>query len=88
MEYESGGIDSTHWRAPIKPDFEQEELRDWNDACASGEDCGPSEQAKEQIGGQGTEQVTLEKDREVDAGEDLVLGGGVIMPKFENATAK
>ena len=85
FEYESGGIDSTHWRAPIKPDFEQEELRDWSDACVAGEDCGA---AQEQVGEQGVGQVSLEKDREVGAGEDMVLGGGVIMPKFENATAK
>lgn len=26
-EYEAGGIDSPHWREPIKPDFEREELR-------------------------------------------------------------
>ncbi|RXK36063.1 thiol oxidase [Tremella mesenterica] len=65
--YEAGGIDSPHWRPPIKPDYELEEGRDWED------------------------EVIL--DRPVSAeGEkgwmNEVVGGGVIMPKLGNETAK
>ena len=73
-EYEAGGIDSDHWRTPVKPDFEKEEARDWEDevviGCPTGEDCD------------GT------KDKANDGLVESVLDGGVIMPKLENATAK
>lgn len=84
-EYEAGGIDSPHWRAPVQPDFEQEKVRDWedNDACAVGEDCD---------GAEGMQRTLLDKEKEkgrsIEGLEENVSGGGVIMPKLENATAK
>lgn len=122
--YEAGGIDSPHYRAPVKPDFEVEEAR-WTDAenaesqdvevggddgdVCTGTGCeGPEEvsaangwtkmgdllsaDAKgpaRQDTAQGEAPKSKGKAFVVDQHEvDSVIGGGVIMPKLANETAK
>lgn len=81
-EYQAGGIDSEHWRTPVKPDFEHEEARWTEDEEA--------EEEEEVSRGSGR----VGKDREsnaavaLDGAHEKVISGGVIMPKLENATAK
>lgn len=90
-EYEAGGIDSDHWREPIRPKFEKEVARD--------EECGEEscEVGSGPAGGRGVEAarervMARPKKGEAKQGVGLVeasvLEGGVIMPKLENATAK
>jgi len=86
-EYEAGGIDSPHWRDPVKPDFETEEVRDWGDelvvGCPAGKDCGDGPL-------KGGMEMEVEDGRGSGLGmvDEGVLGGGVIMPKLENAITK
>lgn len=98
-EYEAGGIDSDHWREPVRPNFEKEVARD--------EDCDDGACAVEPEVARTKERVKPRPKRPVKpakealaAGlakggekmsfvvEDSVLAGGVIMPKLENATAR
>lgn len=134
--YEAGGIDSEHYRAPVKPDFEVEEAR-WNrhdgfsEAIDDGEDAdqtvcvdldcsdqthrgkisqhahdGSSSSDKHAVDGHAADRLAGGKGPwRLDAHEkgsdsrgkgfvlegeevDTVLGGGVIMPKLANETAK
>jgi FAD-linked sulfhydryl oxidase len=90
-EYEAGGIDSEHWRTPVKPDFEKEEAR-WSQAEAVEED------AAERKNGNLAPYVPSDKTwlnhgmtgvgGKAGAIAENVLSGGVIMPKLANATAK
>ncbi|ODN78528.1 hypothetical protein L202_04152 [Cryptococcus amylolentus CBS 6039] len=73
-EWQAGGIDSDHWRSPVKPafgEYELEEGRGWDDQSGVGGSRG---------WGQG-------KKKAPEIGQD-VIHGGVIMPKLGNATAK
>ena len=77
-EYEAGGIDSPHWRRPLAPDFEREAGRWAEEEVVVKVPAIPSQSAPEQV----------EEGRGWGGVEESVLGGGVIMPKLENATAK
>ena len=87
--YEAGGIDSDHWRAPIKPDFEKEEARWTGDEDA--EDDIPEDSAVHGADRHPVKKPDLAQGVMGGSGgglDDKVLSGGVIMPKLENATAK
>ena len=75
-EYEAGGVDSPHWRDPVKPDFETEEAR-------GVEEAGLGQSRVD--GGAGGNRLVVEDEI---IGSDEAVNGGVIMPKLENATAK
>lgn len=87
---EKGGIDSSHWRDPLPPDvetYEHEEVRDWN---AEKDTPGPGQMGLNVLDDPAVTVHASEGDKgpaEMTMNED-VLGGGVIMPKLENATAK
>ncbi|WVQ75047.1 hypothetical protein IAR50_004656 [Cryptococcus sp. DSM 104548] len=73
-EWQAGGIDSDHWRSPVKPqlgEYEHEEGRGWDDQHGVEGSRGWVEGKKKAAG--------------IDQG---VIHGGVIMPKLGNATAK
>ncbi|WVW86689.1 hypothetical protein I302_108743 [Kwoniella bestiolae CBS 10118] len=40
-EYQAGGIDSEHWRTPVKPDYLHEEVREWDDELPLGSSKKP-----------------------------------------------
>jgi hypothetical protein len=81
-EYQAGGIDSEHWRAPVKPDFEHEEAR-WSED--EDEETGDTSHESGRFGkGSSGSHAAVSWD----APDEKVIGGGVIMPKLENATAK
>jgi len=76
-EYQSGGIDSEHWREPIKPDYLQsnkEEVREWDD-----DDSPSNQQSINKVDEEGGKWKGI---------SDKTLNGGVIMPKLGNETAK
>lgn len=82
--YEAGGIDSPHWNKPITPEFDEEPR--WTPAEAEME----AEEEQWSRGSQSKEDVLVVEDSH---GKGLgisdgVLGGGVIMPKLVNETAK
>jgi hypothetical protein len=82
--YEAGGIDSPHWNKPITPEFDEEPR--WTPAEAEVE----AEEEEWSRGSQSKEDVLVVEDSH-DKGlgvSDVVLGGGVIMPKLVNETAK
>ena len=100
-DWQAGGIDSEHWRDPISPQLddygshdgagsnrlhhfessspggmEHEELR-WDVKGSGSRISGAFDPASHKpIGAQGS------------GGMEALLGGGTIMPKMENATAK
>jgi len=78
--YQAGGIDSEHWRDPVIPPFEEEGRR-WDDEVLV-DSHGTS------LGGSSTPVVDIQHSSPVEELSESVLGGGVIMPKLENATAK
>ena len=88
-EYEAGGIDSAHWRDPIKPDFEKEEAR-WTqeeDVLQPPQVPPPYVASDKTWLNHGMVELPNSgaSPAEID---EKVLSGGVIMPKLENATAK
>ena len=90
-EYEAGGIDSDHWRAPVKPDFEKEEAR-WSKAEALEEDVAEKKHAVP-APYVASDKTWLNHGMTGVKGDtggiaEKVLSGGVIMPKLANATAK
>jgi FAD-linked sulfhydryl oxidase len=72
--FQAGGIDSEHYRKPILPG---EESKGWE-----------HEEVREWEEGSGDEMGASRGETVLAGLEDEVLGGGVIMPKLENATAK
>lgn len=77
----------------MKPDFENEEVREWDEpfeGCLIGEDCTGGQVASESQEDPVEEKTKpmIENSKSGFTMEDAVLGGGVIMPKLENATAK
>nr|XP_031859017.1 uncharacterized protein CI109_005522 [Kwoniella shandongensis]KAA5526089.1 hypothetical protein CI109_005522 [Kwoniella shandongensis] len=79
-DVQAGGIDSDHWRTPVKPNiggvgeiYENEKVREWDDEEID-LDTGTAAKSKVEQPWSGV--------------SDEVIGGGVIMPKLGNATAK
>jgi hypothetical protein len=81
--YEAGGIDSDHWNPEIKPDFQHEEFghtRGGNQGGVEHEEVRELDDDNGSwIGGAVVGGGSV---------DEKILGGGVIMPKLENATAK
>jgi len=85
-KYEAGGIDSDHYNAEIKPDFSKDEpLARFGGNIEEG---GVIEH--EEVRGVFDDDNGVWIGSEVRGGrvDEKVLGGSVIMPKLENATAK
>lgn len=82
--YEAGGIDSEHWRDPVRPDFENEEAR-W-----SAEESVLDSSSPPYVESDKTWLNHGMVNQPFDDGlpDEKVIGGGVIMPKLGNATAK
>ncbi|KAK8849488.1 hypothetical protein IAR55_004822 [Kwoniella newhampshirensis] len=81
-DMQAGGIDSEHWRDPIKPNlggelFEKEQVREWD---------GVDDELDTESRGKGSLGKATSGDWS--GVSDSVIGGGVIMPKLGNATAK
>jgi hypothetical protein len=87
--YEAGGIDSEHYQEPIRPKFETDLTRK-EEECEDGQ-CGVGGVVK---GGSKKPQKAViplsdgSKSSLSLVVEEKVLGGGVIMPKLTNETAK
>ncbi|ORX37942.1 ERV/ALR sulfhydryl oxidase domain-containing protein [Kockovaella imperatae] len=90
VEIESGGIDSDHWRDPIRPQT--------GNGLANEEDTRGADDEEDELVLMGTHSSDRPKQQEEDLYDMTaftspsapILGthGGVIMPKMENATAK